>query len=127
MAISNSQLKAALKKNLGVISLAAQELGVTRQAVHGRVNRSPELQAWIADIEETMLDAAEAVIKEAVAKKDRQTTRWFLERKGRSRGWVTRSEVTGADGAPLPAAGPSVKIVLQYVEPKPVGETEDVI
>lgn len=112
--VSNAQIKAALTAQMGVIVLAAKQLGVTRQAIHLRVNASPELQAHIADVEETMLDVAEGVAKSAIIAQDKQMTRWFLDRKGRNRGYVTRSEQTGADGEPLNAPQ-AINVVVQYV------------
>lgn len=118
--ITNAQLMAALRKHAGVYVLAAQELDTSRQNVWQRVNRSPELQAFVAQIEEEVLDAAEAVVKSSILARDKQMTRWYLERKGKGRGWSTRVEHTGANGAPLPAggAGVSVSVSLSYIDPK---------
>jgi len=116
MAVSNAQLKAALRKHAGVYVLAAQEIGTTRQNVWARVNNSPDLKAFVAQIEEEVLDAAEAVVKGSILAKDKQMTRWYLERKGKPRGWSTRIEHTGADGAPLPA--PAINVTVTYMDPK---------
>jgi transcriptional regulator with PAS, ATPase and Fis domain len=43
--ITIAALKAALKAHAGVYVLAADELGVTRQTVRQRVERSPALEA----------------------------------------------------------------------------------
>lgn len=120
---SDAQLKAALKSSAGILVLAADKLKVSRQAVHHRVNKSPAIQKFIHDLEEQMLDRAEAVIADAILNKDRKTTQWYLDRKGRGRGYVTRTEQTGLDGAPLPAA--SVNIHVHYVD-APTDE-EDVV
>lgn len=137
--ITNAMLKAALRKHGGVFVLAAQELGCDRTNVSQRVRRSPELQAVCAQIEEEFGDLAEGVIKvtlndrDAVTKKPTKAAqsmaRWYAPMKLRDRGYATRTELTGKDGAPLAPAGPPVKIVVQYVEPKPVGVKagEDVI
>lgn len=123
--ISNTELKAALKEAGGILAVAAEKIGTTRQNVHQRVARSPDLQAWIADIEQTLLDAAEAVVFETIVQKgDRKAARnmakWVLTMKGKARGWSARVEHTGKDGAPLPAA--TVQVLVTYADPK-----EDVI
>lgn len=114
MAISDAQLRAALKKNAGVYVLAANELGVTRQNVSQRVARSAALRAYVEQIEEEVGDAAEAVIKDAIIQKDRRMARWYAQTKLKHRGYTTRTEHTAADGAPLPA--PSVQVEIRYVD-----------
>lgn len=125
--ITEAELKAALRKHGGVYALAAHELQCTRQNVWARVTASEELQAYVAEIEEEIIDAAEAVVKDSILKKDKIMTRWYLERKGKHRGYTTRTEHTGKDGAPLPAA-PSVQVEIRYVDPSAEpAATEDVI
>lgn len=87
-----AQLKAALKRSAGVFAAAAHELGVSRQAVHERVRRSPSLQRWVAEIDTTILDRAETTVIDAVVGGDLLTAKWYLERKGRGRGYATRQE-----------------------------------
>ena len=124
--ITEAQLKAALRKHGGVYVLAAQELKCTRQNVWARVKDSEELQTYVAEIEEEIIDAAEAVVKDAILKKDRQMTRWYLERKGKHRGYTTRTELTGEGGVPLPAT--SIQVQISYVDPNAEpAATEDVI
>lgn len=123
--ISEAQFKAALKKHAGICSMAAAELGISRSAVTQRIGNSRALQAFVLEIEETLLDAAEAVIADAILKRDRQTTRWYMERKGKRRGYTTRVEQTGPDGAALPA--PAIKVEITYVDSEPTPEDEDVI
>jgi hypothetical protein len=90
--ITDAELKAAIKTRGGVLSLAAADLGVTRQTVHGRVQASEELQAFVREVEAEVLDAAEGVIMTSIEKGDGPMARWFLERKGRERGYGTRTE-----------------------------------
>jgi hypothetical protein len=132
--ITNAALKRALRKHGGVYLLAAQELGCDRSNVAHRVARSPDLQKLLADIEEEFGDLAEGVIKSTMTirengkptKAAQGMAKWYADRKLRDRGFVTRSEVTGKDGAPLPS-GPNVRIVLEYADPKPEGEVGEVI
>lgn len=118
--ITDAMLKAALRKHAGVYVLAAKELGCDRTNVKQRVDRSPELQAYVAAIDEEVGDAAEAVIKRAILDNDRTMARWYADRKLKGRGFTTRVEHTGENGAPLPA--PAVHVTVSYG-----GPDEDVI
>lgn len=131
--ITNAALKRALRKHAGVFVLVARELGCDRSNVAHRVGRSPELQAFVANIEEEVGDIAEGVIKGTLvdaspgnAVERKRMARWYAAMKLGPRGYRTRQEVSGLDGAPLPG-GPHVTIVVEYVDPKPVGEPGDVV
>lgn len=93
---SESECEAALRRNAGIIALAAKDIGISRQGLHERVSKSEHLQRVRQEIDETNLDAAESVIMEAIVrKKDVATARWLAERKGKQRGYTTRAEVEG--------------------------------
>lgn len=117
---SDAQLITALKETAGIPVLAAKKLGVTRQAVYARIKNDPVMGQWIEDIGAELIDAAEAVVADAILAKDKGMARWFLERKGKGRGYTTRTEVTGKDGAALPA--PIVNVMIEYVDSGDVGE-----
>lgn len=111
--ISLARCKAALRKHAGVFSLAALELGVSRQAIYQRVQRSPELQRVVQDIEETLLDAVDAGIADLIInKRDPATIRWYADRKGRGRGYGTG----GAAGERASLSQP-IEVIITYVEP----------
>lgn len=119
--ITNKALKAALRKHAGVYVLAARDLGCDRTNVSQRVGRSPELQAYVQQIEDEIGDIAVGVIVDAiVSKKDVKTAKWYAGMKLKDRGFSTRTELSGLDGAPL--ASPSVHIEVRYVDAKPVEE-----
>ncbi len=99
------EVEAALIKAKGIPALAAQELGISRQAVCARIERNPRLQRAVANVEATILDAAHAVLlntitKEGVAQ-DRKlashNARWILERLGGHLGFGTKVEGRLAD------------------------------
>lgn len=99
MTISNVQLEASLRKNAAILTLVAEELGTSRQNVHQRVNRSPHLQAVIREVEEKLLDLAEGQVAKAIQKGQGPTVRWYLERKGKARGYANKTEVSFDEGA----------------------------
>jgi hypothetical protein len=112
--VPEHEVMKALTKHAGVYALAARELGIDRSAVWQRVANSEKLRDHVAEIRSSMMDLAEGVIFDALMHKDKQTARWYAERQGRDRGYVTRTEQTGADGAPLVVA-PTVAISVNYV------------
>jgi hypothetical protein len=101
MVLKISEIETALRASSGVVTAAASELCVTRQALQKRITRSAHLQAVVKDITEGKLDLAELVIYREVARGDAATARWMLDRKGRDRGWGPKHEVTGDGGDPL--------------------------
>lgn len=115
-------LKAALKESMGIQAHAAEKLGVTRSSVNERM--TPEIRAFVDALGETLVDAAEAVVAEALIKKDRGMARWFLAHhpKAKGRGWGQKTELTGPNGGPIPLGG-ALKVTVVYVDaPSDVGD-----
>ena len=84
---SIAQIEAALRKADGRPAAAARILGISRQAMHERISRTPHLSGVIADIEQVLLDTAEGALLKAVQAGHLPTIRWYLDRRGRSRGY----------------------------------------
>ncbi len=62
------------------------------------------------------------MIRDAIVNgKDVQTARWYAERKGRSRGYAARQEITGADGGEI-AVRQKLEVTVQYVDAAPQDE-----
>lgn len=85
-------IAAALRKHGGLIPRAADELKTSRQSIHERIDRSPELKAVLLEIEEDMKTDARGAISDALKAKDMPTVRWFAERKMRDEGFGTKIE-----------------------------------
>lgn len=100
-AIRNSDIIEALRRQAGTVALAARELGMTRQALDRRIKRSRLLTDVLQDIEESSLDIAEASLKQLITKGDASSIRFYLQTKGKRRGYTTRTEITGRDGDPI--------------------------
>ena len=79
--VSDAMLKAALRAYAGNLSQAAKACRLSRQSVWERVRRSPELQAFIAEIEQEVGDLAQSNVVEAIKAGDAIMTRWYLERR----------------------------------------------
>ena len=119
--ITEKALIASLKEHAGVFVLVARQLGCDRSNITHRVARSKKLQAVVQEIEDEVGDIAVGVIRDALLKKDRTMARWYAGMKLKDRGFSTRTEITGKDGAALPAA--TVNVVVEYVDaPRRLGD-----
>lgn len=87
--ITDAQLMAALKRHNGLYSFAAKALGVSREAIRQRVESNPAVKTFLADLAESTIDLAENVVVKQIKDDSGPMTRWFLERKGRDRGYGT--------------------------------------
>lgn len=107
------QVADALRATGGIMTQAAKLLKDATGLGHYRksdmirryIEKHPELQAVMRDIEERTLDLAETKLVSAIRNEQRQdhlrAVCFYLKHKGKGRGYVGRSEVTGADGVPL--------------------------
>jgi hypothetical protein len=89
--LTRQAILGAIHRHAGVISFVARELGTSRQNIHQRIKVSPELQAAVTEVEDELLDVAEGHVARLIQEGDFATIRWYLNRKGRSRGYGTTS------------------------------------
>lgn len=125
-------MKAALRKSAGVFSLAARELGCDRANVKQRVDRSPELQEFVANIHREIEDLADSVIIDAMnekvagstrpTKEARAMARWFKGHQLRMQGFTLK--LANADGSPLQIA--PVEVTVTYVDATPGPDDEEI-
>tara|TARA_R110000824_G_scaffold364159_1_gene552502 strand:- start:299 stop:655 length:357 start_codon:yes stop_codon:yes gene_type:complete len=93
MAITNEQIIEALEKSGGIVLRAAVKLGVNRQTIYNRLQKSPELKAAKISAEESGLDLAESKLMTNINKGDNTCIIFYLKTKGRKRGYIERQEV----------------------------------
>ena len=101
MRLTKGRVAQALNATGAIVADTTGVLGVSRQALYKFMERHPDLRVLRTEIEEELLDIAESNVIAAIRAGDMKTVRWFLERKGKDRGYSTRQETTGADGGPL--------------------------
>ncbi|RUW81556.1 helix-turn-helix domain-containing protein [Mesorhizobium sp. M2A.F.Ca.ET.067.02.1.1] len=90
-----------LRQYGGIKSVAADKLNVSRTTLYAFLNEhQPALDA-AAEIDDEIKDIAEGKVIMAIRAGDMQTVRWYLELKGKDRGYVRRVEQTGKDGGPI--------------------------
>jgi hypothetical protein len=92
---------AAIGRATGNVSAAAKALGVTRQTLYTFIEENPVAVAALKEARETMLDEAESVLYRKALDGSTAELLFFLKTQGKGRGYVERSELTGADGGPV--------------------------
>ena len=92
---------AAILQGEGNISTVAGLLNRGRRSVETFIMRTLELRELQEDVEESFLDEVEGKYKNLARAGDPGAARFFLTTKAKNRGYVTRVESTGKDGAAI--------------------------
>lgn len=95
------QIKAALHKSQGLISLAAEALGANYTTIYRRVKKSKELREIISGYRLRRVDRAEIGLDAALARGEPWAIALVLKTLGKNRGYVEREEHTGKGGGPI--------------------------
>ena len=98
---TTEQIISALEATNGLIALAAQRLGCSPQTIYNRANKSKRLKDIIFEKRDNLVDHAELALRAAVLNKEPWAIAMVLKTLGKSRGYVERQEVTGADGGAI--------------------------
>lgn len=100
-AYDEEDVAAALIVARGSYGRAARLLKRNRRSLENHVMRNQQLYNLREDLRDEFLDAVEELHMNAALRGDLTTQRFFLTTVGKNRGYVTRTEATGADGKPL--------------------------
>lgn len=98
MALTVKEVEQALKQTDGNVSLAAEGLNVARSTIYRKIKRHPTLETILEDARESFVDLAQSKLRQEVQKGNITAIIFTLKTLGKSRGYVERQEVTGADG-----------------------------
>jgi hypothetical protein len=93
------EVEAALRKAAGIVSGAAQILNCTPQTVRNYLQRYDKLRIAIDEQIEVNLDVAETKLLTAIGEGVDWAVRFYLETKGKHRGYTRRQEIT--QGGPI--------------------------
>ena len=91
----------ALRDHAGIRSHAAEALKVSKSAITRFIQRHPELEDALQEIEDDMNDTAESGLFKAIQGGDLRAITFRLERKAKNRGYGRGMEVTGKGGGPI--------------------------
>jgi len=99
--LSKKRLIAELEKHGWAVYHVAKLLGVSPQAIYYYLQKYPEMQMMKDRYEQETLDFAEISLRQKVVSGDAWAIKYILSTKGKSRGYVERSELTGVDEQPI--------------------------
>jgi len=81
------EIEAALTKTRGMISLAAQSLGISRMTIYRRIEAEPHLKELIDDARDQTTDIAELALFRAIQAGEPWAVKYYLDSFGRGRGY----------------------------------------
>ncbi len=85
----------------GNLSVVARALNVNRSTVYRFMEKHPTVKQALDEAREKMIDNVESKLYSKALDGDTTAMIFFLKTQGKSRGYVERQEVTGADGKPV--------------------------
>lgn len=91
--LKDTEIAESLKKNAGLYSYCAKELGVATSTISRRVEKSEKLQKVVDAIVNQTLDIAEAKLIEHLGKGQAWAICFYLKTKGKQRGYVQNSTI----------------------------------
>lgn len=95
---TTAQMIEALREKHGNLSAAARYLGCSRNTIARYIENYPTVKAVYDEERETLIDFAENQLFKQVQDGNITAIIFTLKTIGKSRGYVERQEVTGADG-----------------------------
>ena len=95
---TEEQIKDALNKAGGFISIACKSLNCTRKTIYNYMDKYPVLKEVVVDIREQYLDIAEAALINNVKEGKSGDIKYFLSTQGKKRGYVEKSELDVTSG-----------------------------
>lgn len=91
--VTDRQIGEALAKSGGIVLYAAESLGIHRNTIHLRMNKCPALRKIANDVIEDNLDRCEHWIAKYIIAGDKDMIRFYLNNKGRARGYSPRVDL----------------------------------
>ena len=108
----------ALTLSFGVVAHAAKQVGIDRTTHYTWLDSDQEYKAAVADLKEYKKDFIESKLIKLINDGDTAATIFAAKTQLKDRGYVERSEITGADGGPVEMAA----IAINIVQPKESNE-----
>lgn len=98
---TEAQILEALIAAGGIQSHAAKILKCSTGKISGYVTKSKKLQKHLKQIREEILDIAETALIKALKAEEAWAIKYYLNCKGKERGYGIQAIITGKDGGPL--------------------------
>lgn len=90
-----------LRGKMGIISLACSSTGILPETVDQWIREDPEFQRDLSLCNEAALDFVESRMFEKINEGDSRLIRFFLETRGKKRGYVTKKEIEAVSSSPI--------------------------
>ncbi len=91
----------ALEASLGVVTTACKKAGIERTTFYNYLRSDEAFAANVAELQNVALDFAESSLHKQIQNGVPASTIFYLKTKGKERGYIERSEITGKDGGPI--------------------------
>lgn len=88
------KLLEALERNLGIVTPACKEVGISRNQFYVYYNTDPEFKAKVDDINEITLDFAENQLLKKIKEGSERSILFYMKYKARKRGYTDSIDVT---------------------------------
>lgn len=88
------QLLIALEKNLGIVTAACKEVGISRDSYYDYYNRDPEFRRKVDDINEIAIDFTESQLYKKIKQGSERSILFFMKYKGKKRGYTDSIDIT---------------------------------
>ncbi len=98
---TNKSIIDAVNSVNGMVYLAARKIGCNPQTIYNRMKKVPAIREAVENARGELVDIAEQKLRAAVINGEPWAVAMVLKTLGKSRGYVERQEVTGADGKPM--------------------------
>jgi len=96
--IKKEILLKALEQSLGVVTVACKKADIPRSTYYKWLSEDEEFSKQVKDIENVALDFAESQLHNQIQKNNTSATIFYLKTKGKSRGYVEKSELDITSG-----------------------------
>ena len=83
----------ALKGQLGVITAAAKQIGISRETHYSWLRENENYRRWVEELPELTLDFAENALFKEIKKGNMTGIIFYLKTKGKSRGFIEQQEI----------------------------------
>jgi hypothetical protein len=101
LTLKKTAMLEALEKSLGIVTSAAKVVGIRRETHYAWLNEDPEYKAAVESLNDIALDFAESQLHKQIQNGNVVATIFYLKTKGKGRGYIERTELTGKDGEQL--------------------------
>ena len=88
------QLLIALEKNLGIVTAACKEVGISRDSYYDYYNTDMEFRRRVDDINEIVIDFAESQLYKKIKQGSERSILFLMKYKGKKRGYTDSVDIT---------------------------------